>query len=134
MIKWWFFYVLCVEQLVFYKRIWLVINLKSTSFDFKFSGKVVKVPIKWIGKSSTETDSSETWLDPNNWELQKCNEKWSAGEASDSGESFPLTMIKERYTVQLRRDIRYFLIGHRVISTYFFQSIISYSVLQAIVR
>jgi len=73
-------------------------------------------------------------LDSDQWEFQESNKKQGASESSHSGKSFSLALIKEYDTVQLQQDIRYFLIGHMEMPTFFFQSIISKNVLQAIHR
>lgn len=52
-----------------------VLDWDDTSFDFEFGGEVVEVPIEGVGEGSTESDSSETGLDSDEWELEEGDEE-----------------------------------------------------------
>lgn len=83
----------------------------------------MEIPIEWEGHDTAQTNPPETWLLPDDWELQERYEQQSAGKVSHSGESFTLTLIINLvFTVQLQPSTQCFSISRRVMTACFCRS------------
>ena len=70
----------------------------------------MKEPIKWISHDSTESNSPETRLLSDEWELQESHKQYSSSQVAHSRKSLSLTLVIIMITVQPLPSIRCFLI------------------------